>query len=795
VLAERKRDVAALTERIASTRPLLRRAEKELADLRSRFERMTWRQADLDKRRERMTASLAEVERSESELVAQTAARTTELATARERLSQLTGEANAARSRVLEANGLAAGARARLEALVELDQAREGLPPAAQDLLERNPPGLLGPLVDFVDVPAEERRALQAVIEQYADCLLVDRERLHEVLGLARGLGSGRALLWPVPLPAASPPSAPGGDALRVSARGPATEVIEQLLAGIRVAPDLEAAMAVARAAAYRCAVVTLEGDIVHPGGGITLRGGASAQRWGRRRELADLTRQVTEAREAGEAAAAELRCREEAMTRAVAEVTAASAAVNRQETALTVLARDRERLERELRRDGSEAEELAASLEGSSREVDRLTRLEGDRRRELEGLEEASRDRQSAVHELERRLAGERAQLEQQARDWAELRADLAATEQREIATRRSLDEARAARVRADDELRAWRALADQALLQQQQAGQELAGLRARGEALLAEIEGRRQELVSASAEREELTTAAARADAALAELREEIEALQRKHHELELKSARLESEYGGLARDPSPVPAAIDLGGRSEAEARARVRELSAQLEAMGEVILGAVADCRRLEERVQFFTSERADLQEARRGLDRLLGEIDQAMARRFQEGFRAISEAFARIFTDLFDGGRGELVLDEPASPLAAGVDIRAQPPGKRPQHLNLLSAGERALTGIALLFAFLEARPVPCCVLDEVDAALDDGNAAKFARMLRQHGASTQFLVVTHNKSTMEAADALYGVTMEEGGVSRLVSLRLAEAESQAVKGGRAVASP
>ncbi|HSW10777.1 MAG TPA: chromosome segregation protein SMC [Bacillota bacterium] len=793
-LAERKRDLAALADRISSARHLLRRAEEELAVRRSRVERMTWRQADLLARRDRTAASVAEVERGEAELLAQAAATATELAVARERLCQLTGETDAARSKVLELNGLAATARARLEALAELDPTLEGLPPAAQALLELGPAGLLGPLVDFVDVPAGQRRALQAAIEQYADCLLVDQERLPAVLGLARGIGSGRTLLWPVPVPAASPRLEPGGSALVVRARGPAAEVLERLLAGIRVAPDLEAAVAMARAADYSHAVVTLEGDFVHPGGGITLRGGTSAQRWGRRGELAELAGQVDEAKRAGEAAATELGRREEAMARAVAEVAAASAAVTRQEAALTVLVRDRERLTRELQRDASEAKGVAAIRERSSREVDQLAGVDEERRRELAGLEEASRNLQSEVHELESSVAGERGQLQQQVEAWVELRADLAATEQREIATRRALDEVRAGLVRAGDELRARRARIEQALLQQTRARQEAAGLQARREALLAEIGGRRQELESVSAERQGLIASASQSDAALGELRNELEVLQRKSHEFELKSARLESEYGSLARDPHPAPAAADLGGRSEADARARVRELSAQLEAMGEVNPGAVAECRRLEERVQFFTSERADLGEARRGLDRLLGEIDQAMARRFQEGFRAIGAAFAQIFSNVFGGGRGELVLDEPGSPLAAGVDIRVQPPGKRPQHLNLLSAGERALTAIALLFAFLEARPVPFCVLDEVDAALDDGNAAKFAQMLRQYCGRTQFLVVTHNKSTMEAADALYGVTMEEGGVSRLVSLRLAEAASQAGKGGPAVES-
>lgn len=154
----------------------------------------------------------------------------------------------------------------------------------------------------------------------------------------------------------------------------------------------------------------------------------------------------------------------------------------------------------------------------------------------------------------------------------------------------------------------------------------------------------------------------------------------------------------------------------------------------------------------------------------------------MSKRFMATFVSIRTHFQEVFVKLFGGGDADLVLTDPSAPLTTGIDIVARPPGKKKQQLGLLSGGERALTAIALLFAILQVRPVPFCVLDEVEAALDEANVSRFAQYLREFSTRTQFIVVTHRKGTMEGADVLYGVTMEESGVSRIVSVRLEESK-------------
>ncbi|WP_339227679.1 chromosome segregation protein SMC [Oceanobacillus sp. FSL K6-2867] len=211
---------------------------------------------------------------------------------------------------------------------------------------------------------------------------------------------------------------------------------------------------------------------------------------------------------------------------------------------------------------------------------------------------------------------------------------------------------------------------------------------------------------------------------------------------------------------------------------EAKTIVNELKLQIDRLGTVNLGAIEEYERISERYTFLSEQRNDLVEAKETLYTVIDEMDEEMKKRFDETFNKIKDEFHDVFKQLFGGGYAELKLTNPKNLLDTGVDIIAQPPGKKLQHLGLLSGGERALTAIALLFAILRIRPVPFCILDEVEAALDEANVARFAKYVKLYSDNTQFIVITHRKGTMEEADVLYGVTMQESGVSRLVSVRL-----------------
>jgi len=211
-----------------------------------------------------------------------------------------------------------------------------------------------------------------------------------------------------------------------------------------------------------------------------------------------------------------------------------------------------------------------------------------------------------------------------------------------------------------------------------------------------------------------------------------------------------------------------------------RTDIDALRAKLERLGPVNLLALKELDELEERSGFLTNQRNDLVEALRALDETIREIDATCTERFVATFEQVNEVFAETFSTLFGGGTARLDLVDEDDPLESGIDITAQPPGKKNQSVQLLSGGEKALTALSLLLALFRIKPSPFCILDEVDAPLDDANVERFADLVEAMTQHTQFVLVTHNRRTMARADLLYGVTMEEPGVSKVVSVRIEE---------------
>ncbi len=217
---------------------------------------------------------------------------------------------------------------------------------------------------------------------------------------------------------------------------------------------------------------------------------------------------------------------------------------------------------------------------------------------------------------------------------------------------------------------------------------------------------------------------------------------------------------------------------------EARGLVRDLKSKMSAMGNINLGSIEEYERVSERHSFLDKQKCDLENAEDTLLEIIGEMDDIMKEKFQTTFNQIKEEFQLVFRELFKGGKAELVLTEPNNILETGIDIKAEPPGKHLQSISLLSGGEKTFTAISLLFAILNVRPVPFCILDEVEAALDDANVEAFGNYLDKYRDRTQFILITHKKKTMEFVDILYGITMQESGVSKLVSVKLEDIKDE-----------
>jgi chromosome segregation protein len=203
-----------------------------------------------------------------------------------------------------------------------------------------------------------------------------------------------------------------------------------------------------------------------------------------------------------------------------------------------------------------------------------------------------------------------------------------------------------------------------------------------------------------------------------------------------------------------------------------------LKAGIKSLGPVNLASIDEYQSVHERFEFMVQQQEDIESSRQKLQSVIAELTEAMRQQFAQHFQLINENFKVVFSELFGGGMAEVHLENPDDVLSSGIEIKAQPPGKKLQSLLLLSGGERCLTAIALLFAILKLRPTPFCVLDEVEAALDDANVVRFSEYIRRYAEESQFILVTHRKGTMESADRLYGVTMQERGISRILSMQL-----------------
>jgi chromosome segregation protein len=253
------------------------------------------------------------------------------------------------------------------------------------------------------------------------------------------------------------------------------------------------------------------------------------------------------------------------------------------------------------------------------------------------------------------------------------------------------------------------------------------------------------------------------------------------RQEHGVELEEAAADPAItSALTAAPAAEGAPVGVVAADPATLDAEIADLRVRIEELGNVNLNAIAELEEADQRVTYLKAQDKDLLDAKAQLETAIVQLDELSMTRFTETFEKVREHFRETFRRLFGGGRAEITLENPQDVLESGIDIVARPPGKEPRSIGLLSGGEKTLTAVALLFAVFRAKPSPFAILDEVDAALDEANIRRLVTLLSEFTKESQFLVVTHAKTTMEAADLLYGVTMEEPGVSKRVAVRLSE---------------
>ena len=776
-LRERESQLARRGERLATE---LREAETEA-------ERIVAARTELEAARDRALAELAALMGQREELAVQLAARERGLADAETRLA--------------DARLTLAARTSAAESLRELERVREGYDSGVRAIFEAaecegrvGVDGVVGTVADLLDVPPDLERAVEAVLAERLAWVVVERfDQARAAVAFLQERGAGAATFLPLECLRASD-TLPEDDGVHWIARrvtAPRASLVHFLLGQVAIVDHLDQAETLWRRNGVSATYVTPNGEVLAPTG--RLRGGAGggdAQHslLARKRQLRELDEQVRDLTETVGITQT---------TVAQTETDVAALRVRIAECEQTVGQRQAERVagEKDLEQAIREHEREHRHAETVRFEAGQVTRESDETRAMLARLEQrvaAAREAETAHESTIRgiRDALENAQAEETAlvTQLTACRVEVGSIGERVEALGREL-------VRADQMEADLTQRLEQGKTRQRQLGERRVWL---------EEERQRTDSTArdVAMDRDRAEAAARQAAEAHETLLDELRGIEQElragegdlhrvvsaMHELELQATERRVRREELALDAQRtygVDAAALLArydpNRDLVALGQRVRELAEKLSAIGPVNLVADEEYRELDERLTFLRTQHDDLTASIKDLEKALRGMTHTAQERFVQAFEQINRDFAKIFERLFEGGRAELRLveaDEGGDPLDTGVDLMAQPRGKRLQSVTLLSGGERALTGLALLFAIFYFRPSPFCVLDEVDAPLDDANIHRFLRVLRELTSQTQFLVITHNRRTMEAADVLYGVTMEEPGVSKLVSVKL-----------------
>ena len=695
-------------------------------------------------------------------------------------------------------------ARQRLSVLRELEKNMDGYQNSVKAVMRaagaRRLRGIIGPVSAILKVEPGCEVAVETALGAALQNIVVENEAAAKAaIALLRSDNAGRATF--LPLDTVQPGVFRGrlsGTARLASSLVQADarydNIVSNLLGRIIVVEDINEASRVARDNGFRSRVVTMDGQVINAGGSFT---GGSVQRsaglFTRKQEMEELRIRAAKLQKDCLAAQEKTDQCKEQVDALQAELTATA---SEQITA----ANDRVRAEAEQKRLEAAAAQLETARNARRQEIDTLQAALADSRAKAEDAAKlqaeltAKIDRRTA--EMSRIAEGDDSFLTRQnalAQDLSAKRLEqvtrqkdaelaysqIAALEQRArdaAARRTSLEESVAALAARSDACRAE--IAD---IRQTRADSQTTI--AQKEAEIREATQKR--LARQQAETETLARARTAADSREEMSREMARLAERKaaaESEYDQTVAKLWDEYQLSVSQAEALCVEFD----SLPALRAQVADLRGKIRALGSVNVSAIEEYKEVKARYDALVTQVTDVEESRNELSRMISKLSAQMREIFTDSFRAINENFGRIFAELFGGGEASLVLEDESDVLGCGIGIRVAPPGKVIKNLEALSGGEQALVAISIYFAILAVNPAPFCILDEIEAALDDANVSRFAQYLRRVSDKTQFIVITHRRGTMEAANVLYGVTMQEDGVSKLLKLDLEQVDATLV---------
>ena len=695
----------------------------------------------------------------------------------------------------------------RMKLLTEMEQMHEGYSKAVKLVVGEAQRGTLqhihGPVADLLKVPDAYTVAIETALGGAMQNIVVDREEDGKaVIQYLKRRDAGRATI--LPLSSIRPgelrerqslqkePGFVGVGNQLVTFDPKYQNVFSNLLGRVAVMEHLDAAIAVARKYGYKFRIVTLDGQVLNPGGSMT--GGSASrsagilsranelERLGKQLEdirgkvaegarvLAEAERETTAARYELETAQNQLRTWEDAILKAEGQVSHCGSVVED-------LEHQQESLREELEQLKSRSSQIETDTQAARA---RIQALEG----EAAALKSEAEGKAKGQTDLQERSA-------RIAREAAELTAAQAALEAEREATRSGLHELESLKASmAGDRTQSQALMADyqsknesftQEIGEKQEA---LAALQEENQAQTQSVARLNQEKLDLEGERVKSTRESQSLNEQLLRTEGEVSRLDQRRVSASMEEKQLLDKLWENYELSHEAAKQQRVEIESVQKASRRIAELKRSISTLGNVNVGAIEEFQRVNERYTYLTDQRDDVDRAKKELEEIISSITAEMKTIFAREFGVINEAFGQTFLELFGGGKATLELEDPDDILNCGIEIKVQPPGKALKIITLLSGGEKAFVAIALYFAILKVRPTPFVVMDEIEAALDDNNVVRFAHYMRSMSEKTQFIVITHRRGTMEEADILYGVTMQEQGVSRMLTINLNDVEKE-----------
>lgn len=657
-----------------------------------------------------------------------------------------------------------------------------------------------GPVMDLIKVPKEYSVAIEIALGAAGQNIVVDSDGdAKKAIRFLKSENKGRATFLPLTAIKGREFTEKGlddqygfvgmADAL-IGFDSKYSEIISSLLGRTVIVEDIDAAATIAKKYGYRFKVVSLDGQVVNQGGSLT--GGSLGKNAGLlsragdienlKNKAIELEKKLVEKQEKYEAAVKALAASEAEVTAVRSEAVTATEDKIRVEGEIRrvsqLLAAAKISLA-ELEKESSEAKERTLSLEKSANEaalkIAELEKTEAEIKAEMDkmngGRDETADEREqlgAALTELRLSLAANEKDIEATEREVEILKAAMSGRGEQSLQIEKELVEAVEKGKNFEDEIsRLEQAIAEAKNTVAAKQSEVEAQLEKR-HSIEASSTNLRQSEKDKTLERERVNGELERLKAKKEAMTEELDEIVRKLYD-EYELTRTEAECMGIEIE-------------NPAEAKKSLAETKAKIKSLGNVNVAAIEEYKEVSERYEFQSAQVADVENTKAELIRLIGDLTEQMKTMFLDGFDRIGVNFTRIFTEMFGGGHAELKLSDPDDPLNSGIDIIAKLPGKNVPSLDVLSGGEKALIAISIYFAIMQVNAPPFCFLDEVETALDDINVDRFANYMKRSDLDTQFICITHRRGTMEAADMLYGVTMQERGVTKLIQLDVAQLE-------------